>query len=83
MRIKSALGLLNTVITVKAVWWDKLSEEEKNKYLSTAKSFINRNAEAARVKTREYAAKAKDKKNSENPIPNPTPNPKPTPPANH
>lgn len=81
MRIKNALGILNTVITVKTVWWDKLSEEEKTKYLNTAKSFINRNAAAAKEKTQEYAAKAKEKKNNHNSTPSPSPAPKPTPPA--
>lgn len=79
MRIKNALGILNTVVTVKALWWDKLSEEEKNKYLATAKSFINRNADAAKEKTKEYAAKAKEKKNAEAPTTAPTPKPTPPP----
>lgn len=80
MRIKNALGLLNTAITVKTLWWDKLSEEDKSKYLAKAKSFINRNAEAAKEKTKEYAEKAKEKKEaSASATPTPSPGPKPAP----
>ncbi|MBC9703622.1 MAG: hypothetical protein H9W81_01100 [Enterococcus sp.] len=62
MRIKNALGILNTVVTVKALWWDKLSKEEKQKHIATAKSFLNHGATVAQEKTKEYAEKAKAKK---------------------
>ena len=60
--MKRIFSLATTVLTVKSLWWDKLSSEDKRRYTNQAKDFFEKNKEVITQKGREFSAARQDAK---------------------
>lgn len=54
--------MFNAAVTVKTMWWDKLTPEEKQKHIDSAKTLAVNNAQLVISKAKDFTEKAKNKK---------------------
>lgn len=59
--MKRLLNIASLVVTAKALWWDKLSPEDKERYVAKAKSFLTAHKETLTVKGQQFVADTKEK----------------------
>lgn len=57
--MKRILNIASVVITAKSLWWDKLSKEDQQRYISKAKGFLNAHKETLTVKGQQFVADKK------------------------
>jgi len=57
--MKRILNIASVVITAKSLWWDKLSKEDQQRYITKAKDFLNVHKETLAVKGQQFVADKK------------------------
>lgn len=62
MKLSRIFSLASTALTIKAIWWDKLSQEDKDKYAAKAKEFFAHNKQVVAEKGKQFSEDLKHKK---------------------
>jgi gas vesicle protein len=57
--MKRILNIASVVLTAKALWWDKLSKEDQQRYITKAKGFINTHKDTLTEKGKQFVSEKK------------------------
>lgn len=57
--MKRLLNIVTLAVTAKALWWDKLSPADQERYMSKAKGFVNTHKETFATKGKQFVADKK------------------------
>lgn len=57
--MKRLLNIASLVVTAKALWWDKLSPQDRERYVAKAKSFLIVHKETLTEKGKQFVAEKK------------------------